>query len=153
MPWPTPQDYNEAIQNPRLSFDDPTLKAGAPELTSLGLPRPITGGFASVYRIHCGQQDWAVRCFLRDFPDQQRRYAAISNHLSAVKLPYTVGFEFLPHGIKIRGQWYPILKMEWVEGELLNDYIKKYLRSSSTLLTLANRWIAMSSALQQASIA
>jgi len=57
MPWPTPQDYNEAIQNPQLSFGDPELQGGKPELTPLGLPRPITGGFASVYRMHCGQRD------------------------------------------------------------------------------------------------
>ena len=95
MPWPTPQDYNEAIQNPALNLDDPELRAGTPELTPLGLPRPITGGFASVYRMRCGQRDWAVRCFLREIPDQQRRYAAISRHLAAVHLPYTVGFAFL----------------------------------------------------------
>lgn len=153
MPWPTPQDYNEAIQNPQLSFSDPELQGGKPELTPLGLPRPITGGFASVYRMHCGQRDWAVRCFLREFADQQQRYEAISKHLITVKLPYTIGFHFLSRGIKIRGQWYPILKMEWVQGELLNEYIKRNLGNSSTLLNLANRWITMVKALQQATIA
>src|SRR5215813_9686883 len=128
MSWPTPQDYNEAIQSPNLCFDDPELKRGKPEENNFGLPRPITGGFASVYRMHCGQRDWAVRCFLREFVDQQQRYAALSNHLATVKLPYVVGFEFLPKGIKVKSQWYPILKMEWVRGELLHDYIKKHLR-------------------------
>lgn len=153
MPWPTPQDYNEAIQSPRLSFDDPELKTGTPETTSLGLPRPITGGFASVYRMHCGQRDWAVRCFLREFTDQQQRYGAISKHLSAAKLPYTVSFDFLPQGIRIRGQWYPILKMEWVRGELLNEYIRKHLGNSALLLDLANRWSLMIKALQAAGVA
>ncbi len=153
MPWPTPQDYNEAIQNPQSNFDDPELKAGTPELTPLGLPRPITGGFASVYRMRCGQRDWAVRCFLREYADQQKRYAAISQHLAAVKLPYTVGFEFLPRGIRIRGQWYPILKMEWVQGEPLNTYIETHLNDPSALSHLAHRWAAMMQALQQARIA
>lgn len=153
MPWPTPQDYNEAIQSPRLSFNDPELKTGTPETTPLGLPRPITGGFASVYRLRCGQKDWAIRCFLREFADQRQRYESISRHLLAAKLPYTVGFEFLPQGIRIRGQWYPVLKMEWVRGELLNEYIRKHLGDSTALLNLANRWMSLIKALHSAGIA
>jgi Protein kinase domain len=152
MPWPTPQDYNEAIQNPKLCFDDPELKAGEPEYNTLGLPRPITGGFASVYRMHCGQRDWAVRCFLREFTDQQQRYTAISQHLAAIKLPYIVGFEFLSKGIRVKNQWYAILKMEWVQGELLHEYIKKRLNDPSALRNLAEQWQAMMKALREASI-
>src|SRR5574341_1249786 len=153
MPWPTPQDYQEALQNPGRSLADPELRAGRVELDPLGLPKPRTGGFASVYRVHCGQGDWAVRCFLRDFQDQQERYTAISDHLTRVKLPYTVDFTFLPQGIRVRGQWYPILKMKWVEGERLDHYIERHLRSPSVLLGLAAHWIQMVKALQQASIA
>lgn len=153
MPWPTLQDYNEAIQSPRLNFHDPELKGGSVETTALGLPRPITGGFASVYRVRCGQREWAVRCFIREFTDQQQRYEAISKHLAAVKLPYTVGFEFLPQGIKVRGTWYPILKMEWVQGELLNKYIKRNLGDPTALLDLANRWAKMVKAMQAANLA
>jgi hypothetical protein len=151
--WPTPQDYNEAIQAPRLNFFDPELKDGVVETTHFGLPRPITGGFASVYRVRCGGREWAVRCFLREFLDQQQRYDAISKHLTSAKLPYTVGFNFLPQGIRVKGQWYPILKMEWVQGELLHRYVKRNLSTPTALLDLANRWVTMMKALQAASIA
>ena len=153
MTWPTPQDYNEAIQSPRFNFNDPELKGGSVETTALGLPRPITGGFASVYRVRCSNREWAVRCFLREFTDQQQRYEAISKQLSAAKLPYTVGFDFLPKGIKVSGKWYPILKMEWVQGELLNKYIRKNLKDSAALLNLANQWATMVKSLQVAKIA
>src|SRR4051794_12597913 len=98
MSWPTPQDYNEALQNPLSNFSDPDLRGGTPELMPLGLPRAITGGFASVYRIQSKSGNWAVRCFLRDFSDHKDRYAAIGAHLAASKLPYTVGFQFLEKG-------------------------------------------------------
>jgi len=49
MAWPTVDHYNDAIQSPRISFADPDLQAGEPELNALGLPRPVTGSFASVY--------------------------------------------------------------------------------------------------------
>ena len=153
MSWPTPQDYNEAIQSPQLNFFDPELKTGTVDTTNLGLPRPITGGFASVYRVRCNNREWAVRCFLREFADQQQRYESISKHLLANKLPYTVGFDFLPQGIKVAGKWYPILKMEWVKGELLNKYIKQNLKNSAALLNLAEQWATMVKALQAAKIA
>jgi hypothetical protein len=153
MPWPTPQDYNEAIQNPKQCFADPELRAGSAELNTLGLPRPITGNFASVYRVHCGKRDWAVRCFWREFADLQTRYSAISAHLAAVHLAYTVGFEYLTQGINVRGAWYPVLKMEWVEGELLDSFVRNHLGESKKLRELVTDWRQMCVALERAGVA
>ena len=158
MAWPTAQDYSEAVQNPRLNFQDAELKTGQVELTPLGLPRPRSGNFATVYRMQCGQHHWAVRCFLRNVTDQQQRYAAISEYLrlkrlGRIQLPYMVDFKFLEDGIKVSGQWYPILKMEWVEGELLDKFIEKHLPNSTTLRHLAERWVTMTQTLESAGIA
>jgi hypothetical protein len=46
MSWPTPQEYNEAIQNPRFCFADAELRAANPETNSMGLPKARSGGFA-----------------------------------------------------------------------------------------------------------
>ena len=152
MFWPTPQDYNEALQHPQSSFADPELKKGTPALTPLGLPRPITGGFASVYRIRCGRRDWAVRCFLREFADQSHRYAAISKHLAGANLSYMVGFDFQQQGIKVNGNWFPILKMEWVQGDLLGEYIQRNLTRPGSIAKLAGRWLKMMNALRDRGI-
>ena len=48
MAWPSISDYQEAIQNPRVSLADPELRQGTTVCNRLGLPMPITGGFASV---------------------------------------------------------------------------------------------------------
>jgi hypothetical protein len=148
VPWPTPQEYNEAIQNPKLSFRDAELADGEPELTALGLPRPITGNFASVYRMRCARRDWAVRCFWREYADMRLRYAAISKHLGEARLPYTVGFDYLDQGIRLGKHWYPVLKMEWVEGELLNAYVERNLSNSRAIADLAERWLVMVSRLE-----
>jgi hypothetical protein len=153
QPWPTPQDYNEALQNLALNCADPDLRGGAPDLTPLGLPRAITGGFASVYQVRDGRHDWAVRCFLRDVPDQAARYAAIGQRLASANLPYTIRFDFLPTGIRIRGQWRPILKMEWVAGETLDCWIARQLREPAALRHLADRWLALLGALRRAGVA
>ena len=64
-----------------------------------------------------------------------------------------MGFDYLPKGIKVRGQWYPILKMEWVQGELLSQYVERHLHNPSDLQQLAARWIEMTKALHANSIA
>lgn len=152
MVWPTPQDYDEAVQNPLLNLQDTDLRGGQVELNALGLPRPVTGNFASVYRMHCGSRDWAIRCFWREYADMPERYAAIGEHLIRTRLPYTVHFQFLQHGIRSRGNWYPALKMEWVDGELLSTYIERMLHDGPALRRLAARWACMTLALEADSI-
>jgi serine/threonine protein kinase len=154
MPWPTPQDYQEAMQNPRLAFGDSDLQSGRAEEDQLGLPRPISGGFASVYKVVIGPaRVWAVRCFLKEFQDQQQRYTSISAQLTRAKLPFTVGFNFLTQGIRVRGSWYPVLKMEWVQGESLIRYVSNNLLASQRLLSLGLEVVQMARALHDAGIA
>ncbi|SDO17470.1 hypothetical protein SAMN04487897_109102 [Paenibacillus sp. yr247] len=153
MSWPTPQDYNEAIQNPKSCFSDPELQIGVPELDNLGLPRPISGAFASVYKIKCGTKEWAIRCFTNNVKDQKQRYDAISNHLKTVNLPYFVPFEYISQGIKVQGKWYPIVRMQWIKGDPLIRYIQQNLSKPLTLLDLTHKWIRMITAMQKSNIA
>ena len=141
------------MQNPRTAFYDAELQEGTPELNRLGLPRPRSGSFATVYKILSGTSNWAVRCFLHPVSDQQERYAEVSAHLAKIRLPYLVQFSFLTQGIRAPKQTYPILKMEWVEGESLIPYIEKNLANSGALLGLAARWFEMMKSLRQSSIA
>jgi serine/threonine protein kinase len=106
-----------------------------------------------VYRMNCGSRVWAVRCFTREVDDQQKRYDAISSYLRAVKLPCFVRFEFIKRGILVNGQWYPILKMEWVDGETLDKYLEQNRRHPAKLQVLARQWIDTLRAMRQARIA
>ena len=153
MAWPSPQDYSEAVQYPKTAFSENELQQGKPELNQLGLPRPRSGQFATVYKILCGKRNWAVRCFLNPVSDQQERYAAISAHLAKAQLAYLVQFSFLRQGIRVGQQTYPILKMEWVEGEPLIPFIERNLRNPTALLSLASRWLEMTKTLGRFSIA
>ena len=53
LSWPLSQDYNEAIQSPASSFDDPDLRRGEAVANALGLPMPYSGNFADVYQVRC----------------------------------------------------------------------------------------------------
>ncbi|MCA9801074.1 MAG: hypothetical protein KC777_03765, partial [Cyanobacteria bacterium HKST-UBA02] len=84
--WPTPLDYDEAVQFAEVSFNDPELQRGEVELTPLGLPKVASGNFASVYRMNCGLKSYAVKCFLRNVSGQSRRYSLISDFTSTSRV-------------------------------------------------------------------
>lgn len=153
MVWPTAQDYNEAVQNPATCFSDRELRGGEIELTTLGLPRPASGAFASVYKIRCGDLTFAVRCFLSEILDQEQRYEHLSRFIMSDELPYTVSFEYQRQGMRVHGNWYPILKMDWVEGETLMNSISANLNYPQKLLELAEQFRTMVKDLQMNGVA
>lgn len=151
--WPSPQDYNECVQIPQHSFADKSLKEGTAETDALGLPRPNTGMFASVYHMLCPDQDWALRCFIHYAPDQAERYAAISEHLSRQGLESTLHFDLQERGINVREQWFPVLKMEWCNGITLDRWIAANLTDAEALQELLTNWKYMLGSFQRAGIA
>ncbi len=127
MTWPLSQDYNEAIQSPASNFADPDLRRGEAVTNKLGLPMPYSSNFADVYQVRCRDGGrWAVKCFTREAPGLRERYQEISRRLRSVKLPFIVDFTYLEQGIRVLGKWYPVLKMEWVEGLTLNQFVGKF---------------------------
>jgi serine/threonine protein kinase len=153
MNWPPASDYQDAIQNPATCFQDLELKAGQVSVNKIGLPRVASGNFASVYEMRNGAHRWAVRCFLRQGEDQQNRYALLSLYLAKLIVPGLVEFSYQQEGIRVRGKWYPVVKMEWVEGETLTTYVQKNLHQPETLRNLALQWRGLIDRLRQHQIA
>lgn len=151
--WPNPNEYVEAIQYPQQAFSDPDLRGSKVITNRLGLPRPISGNFATVFEVETDDRKWAVRCFLREVTNQRDRYAAITEHLKRHPLPFMVNFEYLPEGIRVRGKWFPVLKMDWTPGIRLDTYIEQNLNAPQKLRRLGERWIALSRSLRMAEIA
>jgi len=154
MNWPTSQDYNEAIQNPDINASDPDLKAAQPALNALGLPVPRSGNFADVYQFkgRAGTM-WAVKCFTRRVEGLRERYSKINQYLTKAELPFTVGFKYLEEGIRIRGKWYPVLKMEWVEGFTLNEFVRDNADKGNYLDLLVQMWARLAGKLREANMA
>ena len=57
---PTPYDYQQILQHPRLYLGDSRLKNCEVELDPMGLPRVRSGGFALTYQLKNGNQKWAI---------------------------------------------------------------------------------------------
>jgi alpha-beta hydrolase superfamily lysophospholipase len=153
MTWPQATDYNAAVQNPALCFSDADLRQGQVAGDVFGLPRPHAGNFADVYQINTPDGAWAVKCFTRPVEGLHQRYQAISEHLSTRPLPFMVDFVHLDEGIRIRGQWFPIVKMRWVEGLRLNEFVAGCLDKPAVLDRLAQLWVRLTQELREAGMA
>jgi hypothetical protein len=44
-----------------------------------------------------------------------------------------VGFGYVKDGIRVRGNWFPILKMEWVDGANMDRWVENHLRDARAL--------------------
>ena len=109
-------------------------------------PLAISGNFASVYQATTRQgQHKAVRCFQRPPINLAERYEQISMYLSTLstnKPSSLVEFKYIENGIRVkRARFYPIVKMDWVEGDPLNIFVKKHLRDKKILLDLINKFL------------
>lgn len=133
MLLPRGDEYNVAVQHPKISFSDVDLKTSVVETTPLGLPKPYSGGFTITYKLINNKKGWAVRCFHRDISDLQTRYQAIRTFLNKNNSKYFVEAEYLSDGIIVNGKPFPIIKMRWLEGDPLNIYLSKYHNQKSKI--------------------
>ena len=140
MAWPTMPEFSDVVQNPGVCFEDPDLVYGTTALNQRGLPLVFSGNFACVYKVSTGRGDFAVRCFTREVKDQHERYSHLDEHLRGVRPDNFVRFEFLDRGIRVKGTWYPIVKMSWVEGQRLDRFVESNLDRPDIIRDMAARW-------------
>jgi len=138
MPYPTTEQYMEALQFPSKHLKDVELANAKVESTGMGLPFARSGGFALTFKLIGPGKSWALRLFQKDRVGDKlgERYGAISRGIKSCGLPYFVEFSFLPAGISIQTQTYSCVKMGWAEGTVLGTYIEKNKRNKAALLQL-----------------
>jgi hypothetical protein len=157
MKCPTSEEYRQWIQNPQVCFAESDLQAGFVEmLGNTRRPKIMSGKFACVFQIANGERRWAVRCFHFVTDNQEERYARISTYLAQAQLPSLAECTYLPKGIRVKSEWYPVVKMEWVDGEYLDRYVRGHLftrEGHTRLVALAEQWRALIGALRDRRIA
>jgi len=130
---------------PRVSFTDPDLQSATHATNQLGMPIVISGNFAYVFKmLLTGGRAQAIRCFRQHVGDREVRYQAINKHLDSRALKYAAGFEYDSTGMRVEGRVFPILKMEWINGNTLDVHVDQLLKTPSprqSLLSLAGEWL------------
>lgn len=157
MSLPQSAEYDEAIQNSRSAFIDAELRNATNDgPVFMGVPGgPVaSGNFAIVYRFRTGTRRIAIKCFTREKTDQQTRYELIHEHLAAQKLPWTIDFNFIKEGIRVKGKTYPIVKMEWIENaKTLLSHINDAVSARQPLDSVCDQFYRMTADLRKHSIA
>src|SRR5262249_32031354 len=125
MTWPQATDLCAAIAHPVRCFRDTELKRGQPVLGPEGVPVAYPGESSVVYEIRCtaNQSRWAVKCYTKPLPDLTLRYQVLAEMQQQANLPGFVDGYYQDQGICVRGRWSPILKMRWVEGVTLAQFV------------------------------
>ncbi|HCV31004.1 MAG TPA: hypothetical protein DGO89_12880 [Microcoleaceae bacterium UBA9251] len=161
--YPTISKYHSAIRHPQIAFKnlDPILVAGKPvekAANSQGFKDlwSAAGGFACVFKYETfhPKKLWAVRCFLQSTSSVATHYSKVSSRLPNIPCSsYFVECSFLAQGIRVDGNLYPTVKMEWAEGKDLRTFIRDNLNNKNKLDLLAQAWVKLSKDLADNGIA
>lgn len=153
--FPTGADYSEALRDTTLCFAHPAVARGTVEMGPLRMPRAVSGNFGSVFRVTSarGTGTYAVKCFTRAVPDRLRRYRAIGDKVASSAGDWRVDVEYVPNGVLVRGDWYPVVLMRWIEGTPLITWLEDHLGDAATINALADRFAAVVGELEAAGIA
>jgi hypothetical protein len=153
--WPLGRDYVEAVQNPRNCFVDADLLELVPAIDRLGMPTVSSGQFAYVFKLNrtSSNESFAARCFRGFAAERDKRYNAIDDHLDHHKLSALASFEYESSGIRVNGNLYPLLVMEWVDGPTLDVYLDEVIGKKEIILHLADQWLKLVKNLGEAQIA
>lgn len=136
MVYPAIDKYNEAVQKPQTAFVDPTLQRGQVALNAFDLPIALGGGFALIYTVTSGGKKFAVRCFHKEARELQDRYAKISATLASISNSNFVGFQYQQSGIRVDGALFPVVKMDWADGETLGVWLEHNYKNKAAVIQL-----------------
>src|SRR5215831_4378195 len=153
MVYPQITEYLEAVQHPAQAFIDPDLNQGTVAENNLGLPLVMSGGFALTYAVTTPRRKSAVRCFHREIPAIQQKYEAISKELRSLRNGCFVDFDFQQSGISVRQRIFPIVRMDWVEGNTFGVWLDKHFDDPRALEKARSDFCAIARFLERKGIA
>lgn len=120
--YPTITQYISAISIPECFATKTTLK---PVLKDDGTPYFSSGGYAVVFKMECTEthKSFALKCFLKEQEHRAESFRKISDYLATLNTPYLLPYEYLENELWVEDADFPVLLMEWVEGDSLNEYL------------------------------
>ena len=140
--YPTISEYLEAIKAAEDNFDQ--LKHLRPVLGDDGEPVMTSGNFAVVFKMKDEQTGklHAVKCFLREQEGRAEAYRMIAEELEFVSSTFLTPIKYLDKELFVDTNAsddteFPVLLMDWVEGETLDKYIRNHLDDQYELSLLA----------------
>ena len=144
MQYPLISEYVRAIQDASNNLDE--LAHLLPVLDDHGEPYRSSGAFAVVFKMKDEQTGkcYALKCFTEEQEGRAEAYRQIADELENVKSSYITSVRYLEKEIFVDSSCeedeFPVLLMDWIDGETMEDYIAKNHKDKYSMIMLCSRF-------------
>ena len=144
MQYPLISEYVRAIQDASNNLDE--LAHLVPVLDDHGEPYRSSGAFAVVFKMKDEQigKCYAIKCFTEEQEGRAEAYRQIADELDMVDSPYITSVKYMEKELFVDSQCeedeFPVLLMDWVEGETMEAYIAANYQNQSAMSMLSYRF-------------
>ena len=144
MQYPLISEYVKAIQDAGDNLEQ--LAYLTPVLDDHGEPYRSSGAFAVVFKMQDKSTGkyYALKCFTEEQEGRADAYRQIADELDLLDSPYITSVKYMEKELFVDSQCeedeFPVLLMDWVEGETMEAYIAANYRNQSAMLMLSYRF-------------
>ena len=157
MQYPLISEYVKAIQDAGDNLEE--LAHLTPVLDDHGEPYRSSGAFAVVFKMldKSTGKYYALKCFTEEQEGRADAYRQIADELDMVDSPYITSVKYMEKELFVDSQCeedeFPVLLMDWVEGETMETYIAANYHNQSAMSMLCYRFGKMAAWLRSQSFA
>lgn len=157
MQYPLISEYLAAIQDAHDNLDK--LNHLVPVLDKHGEPYRSSGAFAVVFKMKDEQTGkyYALKCFTEEQEGRAEAYHQIAEELEFVDSPYITSVKYLEKELFVDSNCeddeFPVLLMDWIEGETMETYIAENYTDNYEMSMLCYRFCKMAAWLRSQSFA
>ena len=144
MQYPLISEYVKAIQDAGDNLEQ--LAHLTPVLDDHGEPYRSSGAFAVVFKMQDKSTGkyYALKCFTEEQQGRAEAYRQIADELDLLDSPYITSVKYMEKELFVDSQCeedeFPVLLMDWVDGETMEAYIAANYRNQSAMSMLSYRF-------------
>ena len=157
MQYPLISEYVKAIQDAGDNLEQ--LAHLTPVLDDHGEPYRSSGAFAVVFKMQDKRTGkyYALKCFTEEQQGRAEAYRQIADELDLLDSPYITSVKYMEKELFVDSQCeedeFPVLLMDWVDGETMETYIAANYQNQSAMSMLCYRFGKMAAWLRTQSFA
>ena len=157
MQYPLISEYLAAIRDAHDNLEE--LSHLVPVLDNYGEPYRSSGAFAVVFKMKDEQTGkcYALKCFTEEQEGRAEAYRQIAEELEFVDSTYITYVKYLEKELFVdsncEDEEFPVLLMDWIEGETMETYIADHYMDNHAISMLCYRFCKMAAWLRSQSFA
>ena len=157
MQYPLISEYVAAIRDAKDNLDE--LAYLEPVLDNHGEPYRSSGAFAVVFKMKDPKtgRNYALKCFTDEQEGRGEAYRQITEELEFVDSTYITAVKYLEQELFVdsscNDEVFPVLLMDWVDGETMETYVAGHYADSHAMAMLCYRFCKMAGWLRSQSFA